>query len=44
MHATGTLRPLVAVPVLSESGGQLREVLVAENAAVKSAVDTALKG
>ena len=36
VHATGTLRPLVAVPVLSESAGQLREVLVAENAAVKA--------
>ena len=36
VHATGSLRPLVAVPVLSESGGQLREVLVAENAAVTS--------
>jgi HlyD family secretion protein len=36
VHATGSLRPLVAVPVLSESGGQVREVLVAENAAVTS--------
>src|SRR5262245_25741927 len=36
VHATGTLRPLVAVPVLSETAGQLRDVLVAENAAVNS--------
>jgi HlyD family secretion protein len=36
VHATGTLRPLVAVPVLSESAGQLREVLVPENATVKA--------
>jgi len=36
VHATGTLRPLVAVPVVSQTAGELREVLVAENAAVKS--------
>jgi HlyD family secretion protein len=36
VHATGTLRPLVAVPVLSETTGRLRAVLVADNAAVKS--------
>lgn len=36
VHATGTLRPLVAVPVLSQSAGELREVVVTENAAVKA--------
>ena len=36
VHATGTLRPLVAVPVVSQTAGELREVLVAENAAVKA--------
>jgi HlyD family secretion protein len=36
VHATGTLRPLVAVPVVSQTAGALREVLVAENAAVRS--------
>jgi len=36
VHATGTLRPLVAVPVVAQTAGELREVLVAENAAVKA--------
>lgn len=36
VHATGTLRPLVAVSVVAQSAGELREVLVSDNAAVKA--------
>jgi len=36
VHATGTLRPLAAVPVVAQTAGELREVAVAENAVVKS--------
>src|SRR5262249_10136265 len=35
VHATGTLRPRITVPVVSQTTGVLREVLVAENAVVK---------
>src|SRR5262249_54490165 len=36
VHATGTLRPGVAVPVIAQTGGELREVLVADNTAIKA--------
>ena len=36
VHATGTLRPLVTVPVIAQTAGELREVAVAENAVVRS--------
>jgi HlyD family secretion protein len=36
VHATGTLRPLAAVPVVAQTAGELREVLVADNATVTS--------
>jgi HlyD family secretion protein len=36
VHATGTLRPLAAVPVVAQTAGELRDVLVADNATVRS--------